>query len=262
MRLENKAAVVTGGASGIGRAIAIGFANEGAAVVVGDIDFAGAEETVREIEKAGGRALAVEADVAVKEQVEALINTAVENFGALNILVNAAGIFEPVSLLDCTVEQWDRTMAVDLKGVFFAVQAACRVMKDNGGGSIINISSNAAFRGRPMQQAYAAAKGGLRGLTGNVAVQMGEYGIRINNISPGWIDTKSAELDYIADEKLKGFRTAAIPLLRRGTPEDIVGPAVFLASDESAYMTGDTMVVDGGSSVYLSGIGDHVKSDY
>lgn len=134
-------------------------------------------------------------------------------------------------------------------------------MSEHGGGKIVNISSNAAIRGRAKQHAYSASKGGLRGLAGNVAVQMGEYGICINNISAGWIDTDFPE-SLKDDPEYRGYRIAATPLLRIGQPEDIVGPAVFLASSESDFVTGATLVVDGGASVELSGIGGHIKSDY
>lgn len=262
MRLEKKVAVITGGANGIGRAIALGYAKEGATVVIADIDKKGADAVVSEITAAGGKALAVECNVAIQQQVKDLATTVVETFGAYDILVNSAAEFKKVDLLKCSVEEWDHTMDVNLKGTFFNVQEACRYMKEHGGGAIINLTSSAAFRGRPGQQAFSASKGGLRGLTGNVCVQMGEYGIRINNLCPGWIDGTNSEELARDNELLRDFRTKAIPLQRVGTPEDLVGPAIFLASSDAAYVTGETLIVDGGASVELSGIGDHVKSDY
>ena len=261
MRLKDKVAIITGGASGIGRAIALGYAKEGADVVVVDIDKTGAVETVREVLQEGRKAEAFFVDVSDQKQVNDMVDRVIEKFGKVDILVNSAAILEPVSLLETTVEQWDRTMNVNLKGVFFCVQAVCRFMSEHGGGKIINITSNASIRGRAKQHAYSASKGGLRGLTGNVAVQMGEYGIHINNISAGWIDTNFPE-SLKDDPAYREYRIAATPLLRIGQPEDIVGPAIFLASSEADFITGETLVVDGGASVELSGIGGHIKSDY
>lgn len=261
MRLKDKVAIITGGASGIGKAIALGYAREGADIVIADINMAGAEDTAQAVLREGRKALALSVDVSEQKQVQNMVKEVLNRFGKVDILVNSAGMLEPVSLLETTVEQWNRTMNVNLKGVFFCVQEVCRYMSEHGGGKIINISSNTAIRGRAKQHAYAASKGGLRGLTGNVAVQMGEYGICINNISAGWIDTDFPE-SLKDNAEYREYRIAATPLLRIGKPDDIVGPAIFLASSESDFVTGETLVVDGGASVELSGIGGHIKSDY
>lgn len=260
MRLKNKVAVITGGASGIGREIAIGYAREGADIVVADINLEGAKETVEAVKVAGKKSFAVQTDVSVQAQVMALFKTVIEEFGKVDILVNSAGINEETALEDCSVEQWDHIMGVNLDGSFYCIQEACRFMAKHGGGKIINISSVAAIRGRTNQQAYSASKAGLRGLTCNVSVQMGQYGINVNSILPGWIDTDFPE-GLQKDPKYCEFRTKSTPLRRLGTPKDIVGPAVFLASADADFITGHTLVVDGGASVDLSGM-NPVDCDY
>ncbi|NLW90665.1 MAG: SDR family oxidoreductase [Syntrophomonadaceae bacterium] len=254
MRLRDKVAIVTGGASGIGRAIAVGFAREGAAVVVADINMMGAAETVSQLEAFGGRGFAVETDVSSKEQTDNMVKVAMDHFGHVDILVTSAAVLEEVPVQDITVEQWDNIIDVTLNGVLYSAQSAIKVMKEQGCGKVVIISSIAAFRGRAGQQAYCAAEGSLTGLAANLAVQMGEYGICVNSIAPGIIDTDFAE-SLKDNPEYREFRRAHTPLRRIGKPEDIVGPAIFLASSDSDFITGETIVVDGGISIYTNGYG-------
>lgn len=245
MRLQNKIAIVTGGGSGIGRGIALAYAREGADIVVADQNLAGAQETVAAVQAAGRRGLAVRTDVSSPEQVTAMVAAAKETFGRIDVLVNVAGIIYPVSLLDTTVEQWDRTMNVNLRGNFLCLQAVARVMVAQGRGKIINISSILGFTARPNRGAYCASKAGISILTRVAALELGPLGLHVNAIAPGSIETPMVKAAPSAPEEL-ARKIAAIPLQRRGEPTDLTGPAVFLASDESDYMTGTIVTVDGG----------------
>lgn len=248
MRLEGKVAVVTGGGSGIGRAIALGMGREGASVVVADMNAERAAAAVKDIADAGGKALAVKTDVAEKEEVDAMVKAACDTFGTVDILVCAAAVKEKVPMLECTLEQWDRMLAVNLRGVMLCTQAAGRVMSEKNSGKIVILSSLAAIRGRGQQQAYCASKGALLAFVKSAAKQLGEYNITVNAIAPGIIDTENPEPLNDREEKIEH-----IPMKRVGTPEDIVGPAIFLSSEDSAYVSGITMLVDGAVSVRLTG---------
>ena len=260
MRLKDKVAIITGGASGIGLAIAKGFAAEGARVVIADIDMDRAAQAADDIKAHGKDAIAMMTDVSVKRQVQAMVEETCKVFGRVDILVNNAGILEEVSIVDSTIEQWDRTMNVNLKGTFFCTQACARVMVNQGKGKIINISSLAGIRGRAKQAAYSTSKGGLIAFSGNVANQLGPQGIYCNNIVAGFFDTGFPE--SLKDTGLyRDYRIKATPCRRLGRPEDMVGPAIFLASDESDFVNGAELTVDGGASRFLSGI-DFVDSEY
>lgn len=245
MRLQNKIAIVTGGGSGIGRSIALAYAREGADIVVVDQNLAGAQETVASVQAVGRRGHAVQTDVSSPEQVTAMVTAAKETFGRIDVLVNVAGIIYPVSLLDTTVEQWDRTMNVNLRGYFLCLQAAARIMVAQGRGKIINISSILGFTARPNRGAYCASKAGISILTRVAAQELSPLGLHVNAIAPGSIETPMVQAAPSAPEKL-ARKIAAIPMQRRGEPADLIGPAVFLASDESDYMTGSIVTVDGG----------------
>lgn len=248
MRLMNKVAVVTGGGSGIGRAIALGMAEEGAAVAIADINAESGKRTADEITASGYKAIAVATDVAEKEQVDAMIQTVCETLGTVDILVCSAAVMESMPMLECTLEQWDRILAVNLRGVMLCTQAAGRIMAEKKAGKIVILSSLAAIRGRGQQQAYCASKGALLAFVKSAAMQLGEYNITVNAIAPGIIDTVSLEPLRDREEKIEH-----IPMKRVGTPKDIVGPAIFLAADDSAYVSGITMLVDGAVSVRLTG---------
>ena len=246
-RLAGKVAIVAGAGSrgpglGNGKAAAILFAREGAAVLCVDVQLDRAEETVGIIKGEGGTATAFAADVTRGADCRAMVAAAVERHGGLHILHNNVGIESRKNVLETTEDDWDRVMAVDLKSMLLATQAAIPVMAERGGGSIVCVSSVAALRGHG-RTAYAAAKAGVIGFVRSVAAQVGRQGIRVNAIAPGMVWTPMVEdLGPEARER----RRRASPLGTEGTGWDVGWAAVFLASDESRWITGQTLVVDGG----------------
>jgi len=252
-RLAGRVAVVTGGTSGLGRAIALAFAREGAAVTIGDVrerPADGAPSTAEAIRSAGGRAAYEATDVTSRAAVEALVLRAVTEFGALDVMVNSAGVLSVLTpAVDKTEADWARVIGVDLTGVWFGCQAALReLIRQDRGGRIINISSRLALQGvAPGRADYCAAKGGVSSLTRQLAVEAGPHGITVNAICPGFIVT-NATRELAAAGKLEEVRRRT-PYRRLGTPEDVAGCAVFLASPESEFITGQNLVVDGGASI-------------
>jgi glucose 1-dehydrogenase len=245
LRLENKVAVVTGSSQGIGRAIALVFAREGAAVTV---DYRShpdeAQAVVEEIEGSGGRALAVRADVSEPGDVRNLIRKTVQEFGCLDIMVNNAGIEEKVPFLETPFESYERVVRVNLTGAWLGCQEAARQMVEQGeGGRIINVSSVHEDRPMPTNAPYCAAKGGLRMLMRTIAVELAPHGITVNNVAPGAIETpinKNLEENPEQMEEL----LSEIPLGRMGRPEEVAELALYLAS--ASYVTGSTLYIDGG----------------
>jgi glucose 1-dehydrogenase len=247
MRLTGKTALVTGSSLGIGRAIAVRFAQEGADVVINyNRTLAGAQEALREVEAAGRRGLIVQADLSNTAAVRKLVATAVEHFGRLDILVNNAGIETHAPFWEVTEEDYDRVLNVNLKGVFFATQAVVQhFMQTKRPGKIINISSVHEELPFPNFAAYCASKGGLRMLTRNLSVELGPLGITINSIAPGAVETPINSKLLNDPQKLRAL-LSQIPLARLGKPHDVAGLAVFLASPDADYVTGSTYFVDGG----------------
>src|SRR5438067_2497299 len=254
-QLDSKVAIVTGSDSGIGRAIAIQLAQEGATVVVNYAHAqAKAEEVLHTIEKNNGKALVIQADVSQYQQVVGLIQQTVEQLGGLDIMVNNAGMEIHNSFLDVTEQEFDRVLGVDLKGAFFCAQAAAREMvKSKTAGHIINISSVHEDIAMPNNSPYCCAKGGVRMLTRTICNELAPYGITVNNIAPGAIFTP-IDADIQADPKKQEALFAEIPLHRWGQPEEIGKLAVFLASDAASYVTGSTYVMGGGLSVYAGAL--------
>lgn len=254
MRLANKVAMVTGAASGIGRAIALGFCKEGTKVIAVDVNESGAKETAEQIKKVGGESLFVVADVSNSKEVANAVRAGVDQFGSIDILVNNAGIFSRFPFLEFDEEAWDKTLRVNLKGTFVCGQKVALAMKESGkGGSIINISSvnGGSERVRPSASAYASSKGGIKILTKVMAVDLARYKIRVNGIAPSFVRT--AMTDEIFEKGGATYLSAIlerIPLGRIAEPEELVGPAVFLASDEASYVTGTILYVDGGWTAY------------
>jgi 3-oxoacyl-[acyl-carrier protein] reductase len=247
-KLEGSVALITGSASGQGRAAAVRFAGEGAHIVIADIDDAGAAKTAAMVEEVGGSALAVHADVARQADAEAMIATAVDRFGFVDVLYNNAAVQMSGRLVECTEEQWDLTFATNLSAVFWACRAALPVMLEHGRGSIINTASVLGLIGSEGYAAYGAAKAGLVGLTRQVANEYGPV-VRANVIAPGSIDTPRFRKVADAMPDPSGFiegLARTIPLHRLGTAEDVASIALFLASDESAYVTGAIIPADGG----------------
>jgi glucose 1-dehydrogenase len=247
MKLQNKVAIVTGAATGIGKAIATTMAAEGASVVidyVGDPAFANA--AVQAIQSAGGKVTAVAADVSNPGQVNQLIQKAIDFFGKLDILVNNAGLEYKHPFHEFPFDLWQKVIAVDLTGPFLCAQAAAKAMiRQATGGRIINISSIHEDLPMPTNAPYCAAKGGLRMLMRTIAVELAPHKITVNNIAPGAIFTP-IDADIEADPKLEAALMAEIPLGRWGKPEEVAALAVFLASDDAAYCTGSTFFIDGG----------------
>lgn len=249
MRLAGKVTIVTGAASGIGEAIAACFGREGAAVVVADIDQSRGAAVARTITGNGGRAVFVRADVAVDEDVKGMITAATDRFGSLHVLVNNAGINLMRTAESATLEEWERCMAVDLKGAWLGAKHAIPQIRKAGGGSIINIASMHAFRTMRSCHPYAAAKGGVVSMTKSLAVDYGRDQIRVNAICPGAIETPLFEAylrEFPDPAETRARFLRAYPILRFGTPEDVARLALFLASDESTFITGAAIPIDGG----------------
>jgi NAD(P)-dependent dehydrogenase (short-subunit alcohol dehydrogenase family) len=252
MRLKGKISVITGSGGGMGRVAALRFAAEGSRVVVADANEAGAEETVALVRAAGGDAVGIRADVSVESDAAAMIEAGLRAFGRIDVLYNNAGIMpaEDHSVVDTPVEAWDRVMAVNVRGVFLACKHAIPRMVEQGSGSIINVSSFVALLGCTVpQDAYTASKGAVLALTRSLAVQFAPHGVRTNAILPGPVETPLL-LDWLVkDEEAKRIRLARNPTGRFGKPEEVVALAVYLASHESAWTNGASLVVDGGISV-------------
>jgi len=230
----------------MGRAIALALAAEGAAVVVAEVDAALGAAVVEEIRAGGGRALAVTVDISDINQVQRLFALTKEEFGGLDILVNNAGIGIPKPLVDYTEADWDRQLGVNLKGMFFATQEAAKLMLPRRKGKIVNFASTAGFvSSSTPETAYDISKGGVRQLTTSVAAELAPHRINVNAVAPGTIATDLTMRVLDTEEKM-ARASAKIPMGRLGTPEDMVGPVLFLCSSESDYVTGHTLVVDGG----------------
>ena len=246
MRLENKVALISGGARGQGAAEARLFAKEGARVVIGDILEEEGRQVEAEINELGGECLFVRLDVTSESDWQQAAAAATARFGKLDILVNNAGIFKLGSVEDTSEELWDEIMDINSKGVFLGTKVAIPEMRKVGGGSIINISSVAGLIGTAYSAAYGASKGAVRLLTKSTAIQYAGEGIRANSIHPGVIDTPMTAPNLLADDRSRSLSVARHPLGRVGKAEDVAYGALFLASDESSFMTGSELVIDGG----------------
>jgi glucose 1-dehydrogenase len=246
MRLLDKNALITGAGSGIGRAIALAYAGQGAGVAAADIQAEAAEATAHQIRAAGGRAIAIAADVSDAAQVQAMLDAALREFGRVHVLVAAAGIATVRHFLDLPEDEWDRVLAVNLKGLFLCGQAAARHMAASGGGVIINVTSQLAEVAQPDCAHYFASKGGARLLTKAMALDLARHNIRVNALAPGLTHTGMTRATGQAQPEQRRQALERIPLGRAAEPEEMAGAAIFLASDESSYMTGASLVVDGG----------------
>jgi len=243
--LKNKVAIVTGARRGIGKAIALNLAKNGAKVVVTDIDQNDCEEVVKEIEGLGEEGLALKLDVANEEEIKKVIQLTKKKFGRIDILVNNAGIFIQEELENMDTSKIDKLLSVDLRGVILCIKNVIPEMKKQKYGKIVNIASIAGFVGFDLSSIYCAAKGGVVNITRELALDLGKYKINVNAVAPGVIDTDMTK-DLLADENIKTALLSKIPYGRIGEPDDIANAVAFLASNESEYITGHTMVVDGG----------------
>lgn len=245
MRLAGKVALISGGARGIGAATARLLAREGAAVVIGDVLEDEGRETEAQIAEAGGQALFVRLDVTREDDWLQAIQTTVATFGRLDVLVNNAGISGRGTVEETSIDAWDRVMAVNAKGVFLGTKLAIPEMRKVGGGSIINISSIYGIVGSETSASYHASKGAVRIFTKAAAIQYAGDGIRVNSVHPGFVDSPMTERHHAIPE-VRQDRLAKTPLGRLGTPEDIAPGILYLASDESSFVTGSELVIDGG----------------
>lgn len=246
LSLAGKTAIVTGASHGIGRAIALTLAGAGADVAICSRGFEDLEVVAKEIRGMKRRALAVSADTSRKADVDNLVKQAVAAFGGIDILVNNAGIVPIAPILEMTEETWDQVMDVDVKGYFLCAQAVARKMiEQKRKGAIVQVASHFGFRAGPPMGGYSVAKAGVVMLTKVLARELGPYGIRANGIAPGFTKTEGTSA-RIKDPNFIKEREAAVPLRRVAEPEDMVGAVLFLASDASSYITGDTIIVDGG----------------
>jgi meso-butanediol dehydrogenase / (S,S)-butanediol dehydrogenase / diacetyl reductase len=250
-RLAGKVALITGGATGIGRACARRFASEGATVAILGRRKELLGKAQREIQDSGGEAFAMECDVTESGQVNHAVQAVAERFGALHVVVNNAGVMKPGSVEETSDGDWNWILSVNLTGTFFVSRAAIKPMRASGGGSIINMSSVYGLVGMPRRAAYAASKGGVTLLTRAMALDHVGDKIRVNCICPALVETEIARELFTAapdPEAAKRARVSLIPAGRAGTPEEIAGLAAYLASDESAWMTGAALPIDGGQS--------------
>lgn len=252
MRFEGKTAIVTGGGGEIGRATAVRLAREGASVAVVDSDLVAAESVSARIGSEGGASMAILADVSVRAQVEEMAAAVLRGFGRIDILCNIAGIAPPAPLLETSDENWDRTIDVNLKGVFLCTQVVAATMVRQGvRGSIVNMASTNGIVGEAGLVAYNSSKFGVVGLTMTAAIELAPYGIRVNAAAPGMIRTRLSQAVLEADPVLAAaYLKDKIPMGRFGEPEEVAAVVAFLASDDAAYVTGHALVVDGGQLTF------------
>lgn len=248
-RLENKSAIVTGGAGGIGRATSLAFAAEGARVAVVDMRADAAEAVAEEIRAAGGEAIAIAADVSSEPEIERIIATTLESFGTVNVVFNNAGLIRRTTAVETTVEEWDRVFGVNVRSIFLMCKHIVPILEKNGGGSIINTGSGWGLKGGGRAISYAASKGAVVNMTRALAIDHGPAGIRVNSVNPGDTNTgmlrdEAQQLSADADAFLA--EAADRPLRRMGEPGEIAAAVVWLASEESSFVTGTALVVDGG----------------
>lgn len=249
MRLKDKVAIVTGSGRGIGEGIALRFAEEGAKIIINDVNEADAQAVVEKIKAQGGQAASVIGSVADRSVVQSMVDTAVSTFGTVDIIVNNAGITRDVILHKMTDEQWKQVIDVNLTGVFLGIQCAARWMREKGYGKIINISSTSAL-GNAGQLNYSASKAGVIGMTKTAAKELGPKGVNVNAIAPGmiWTDMMKS-MPPAAIQQMEGMLPFLVPMNRKGSPQDVANLALFLASDESSFITGQLIFCDGGMKI-------------
>ena len=249
MQLEGKVAIITGAATGIGRATALLFAGEGASVVIADVNEDDAQRTVANIEDEGGSARFVQADVSEAEDVQALMERAAEEMGGIDVIVNNAGAQRSGAVTEFEESEWDLLMRVNPRSCFLGAKYGVPHLRERGGGSIVNVSSLAGLKGGPGMTAYSASKGAIIAFTRALAEELAPDNIRANSVCPGWIDTPFNEpaIEFMGGRaQQEDMVQQTVPLKRQGTPEEIAPGILYLASDASSYVTGQELVIDGG----------------
>lgn len=249
MQLQDKVAIITGAATGIGRATALLFAKEGASVVVADINEDDAQRTVADIEDKGGSARFVQTDVSEAEDVQALMERSAEEMGGIDVLVNNAGAQRSGAVTEFEESEWDLLMRVNPRSCFLGAKYGVPYLRERGGGSIVNVSSLAGLKGGPGMTAYSASKGAIIAFTRALAEELAPDNIRANSVCPGWIDTPFNEpaIEFMGGRaQQEEMVQQTVPLKRQGTPEEIAQGILYLASDASSYVTGQELVIDGG----------------
>ncbi|HEY4717090.1 MAG TPA: glucose 1-dehydrogenase [bacterium] len=247
-RLDGKNAIITGGNSGIGRSIAIALAEAGANVVIAARNEAKTMAVVKEIESLGREALGIKTDISLEGDVKNMIEVSIKNFDRIHIIVNSSGVFTTLPASEMTAGEWDRVMGVNLKGLFFCCRDIGKHMIACGGGKIINISSVLGFIGTSFVLPYSASKGGIVQMTKCLAIEWARFNVYVNAIAPGWVETEMSEVAK-SNESFFNKTIRAIPLRRWGQPDEMAGMAIYLASDASSYVTGQTFLVDGGITI-------------
>jgi 3-oxoacyl-[acyl-carrier protein] reductase len=247
--LEGKCAIVTGAGQGIGRAVAKGLAAQGCKVAIAELNADNGARVAEDIERAGGRALAVTTDVSDETAVGGMVGKTLREFGTIDILVNDAAVFPASSVSGMKTEEWEKVLRTNLTGTFFCCRAVMATMKEKSAGRIINFTSGRALQGSKHGAHYAASKGGIIGFTKSLALELAPHGITVNSICPGAIDTPQPKA-HVKDEAEFYAKAKKIPLGRVGQPEDLIGAVLFLASDWSSYVTGQMIVVNGGSIMW------------
>ena len=251
--LEGKAAIVTGSGQGIGKAIALTFARAGADLVIADLNSTTSKSTADAISDLGRQALVVPVDVRDKNQIDNMVNKTLEKFKRIDILVNnAGGGYTTVPLLEMSEEDWDKFVTLNLKSTFLCCKAVGKVMVQQKRGNIVNMASMVVFGAYPLGANYSAAKAGVKNLTETLAVELGPYNIRVNALAPGVIETPMTAELYQKRPELKEQRLKSIPLKRLGKPEDVANVALFLASDASGYVTGQTIIINGAMATFVT----------
>lgn len=243
---KNKTVIVTGGGQGIGRVVSRSFAAEGAKVVIAEVDAEAGLENEQYIRSSGFEATFIKTEVSSAASVETMVARAYEIYNGIHVLINNAAVFGCHDILDTTVEEWDHTIAVNLSGTFYCCKFCAPVMQRQKAGSIINMASTRAFMSEPDTFAYSASKGGIVALTHSLAISLGQYGIRVNSISPGWIDVSSWKKSAAAKQEFLSVEdNSQHPAGRVGIPDDIAEACLYLASDKSGFITGQNLTIDG-----------------
>ena len=247
--LEGKKALVIGASKGLGEAMTLALASAGAAVALASRSVELIETISSDINNRGGNAIAVKADISKEEEIERMTTKVIDSFGEINILINNAGVYKPGKAIELSTEDWDTTINVNLRGLFLCCRSVGKYMVKQKSGKIINIASVLGKRAAQTSSAYSASKAGIIQLTKSLALELGPHNINVNTIAPGWFETEMVE-DELGDPRTRKFFLSKTPLGRFGAPEELGGTAVYLASKASDFMTGETVFVDGGISIW------------